>query len=68
MTTNAIKPWAVPGLGKGVPRTHYYMNFSDQHDTCVPINDFATNLYQEAHPEQKALPLRGVLVMVWPDQ
>jgi hypothetical protein len=68
MPTNVIKPWAVPGLGRGNPKIYYYMNFNDQLDKNVPINDFATKLYEEVHPKQKELPLRGVLVMVWPDQ
>jgi hypothetical protein len=43
------------------------MNLNDQSDTSVPINEFATKLYEEVHPMQKELPLRGILVMVWPD-
>jgi hypothetical protein len=68
LNANVIKPWQVPGLGGGTPRIHHYMNLNDQSDTSVPINEFATQLYEEVHTKQKGASLRGVLVMVWPDE
>ena len=65
-----VKVWHVPGVHEWQGRrVMTYMDISLQGYDFIQINDFATEMYAHFHPNQKAPPpLRGTLVIVWPDQ